>query len=354
VNPDFLHLLHELVERAKKIRRDGIHGVDPEAFTKQQLIEPLLQALGYDLRDDVNQEYHILGDQCDYLLETRRPLLFVEAKNLLDKSKDLFAAHSEQVLRYLRNYRVSPEQVAMAKPVTWLLLTNFAQLHLIRVNEKLPTFSFKLADLESRADELWELLSAERLEQGRIEELYDQTQKADLDQRFLADLKQWRLILANGFGLRNQTASLGDLTSASQQLLDRFLFCRMLETHGLISRNKLARALVCYDTFFGWWSRLTMTTFLCDTVFAEIRQKFAPELFSNALCDRLNVTDEAIETVVGHTSSRLKEKMRRSARGQDLSQPCHLYRYDFTKLSPDFFGLNCHIPRLAFTAESEK
>jgi len=128
MHPEFPQRIHELVERAKETRRKGIHGVDPEALTKQQLIEPLLEALGYDLQDDVKHEFHILGDQCDYLLETRRPLLFVEAKSLLDKSKDLFDGHREQVLRYLRNYRISPEQVAMQKPVTWLLLTNFAQI----------------------------------------------------------------------------------------------------------------------------------------------------------------------------------------------------------------------------------
>src|SRR5438093_7054636 len=275
--PEFPQRIHELVERAKEIRRNGIHGVDPEALTKQQHIQPLLGALGYDLQDDVKHEFHILGDQCDYLLETRRPLLFIEAKSLLDKSKDLFDAHREQVLRYLRNYRVSPEQVAMQKPVTWLLLTNFAQLHFIRVNEEVPSFSFRLQELEERADELWELLAPERLEADRIEELYDQEHKADLDQRFLADLKQWRLILANGFGIQNQKASLADLTNASQQLLDRLVFCRMLETNGLIEYNKLARAVVGYEEFFGNHSQQTFAEFLREATFEEIRKKITTE-----------------------------------------------------------------------------
>ena len=50
------------------------------------------------------------------------------------------------------------------------------------------------------------MLALENLEADRIDELYDQQQKAELDQRFLADLKRWRLILANGFALRNQAA----------------------------------------------------------------------------------------------------------------------------------------------------
>ena len=112
MNPDFPQRLHALVAKARDLRRTGIAGVDPEAYTKQQLIEPLFEALGYDLKGDLRHEFHILADQCDYLIERRRPLLFVEAKRfpvLTKKSgaKDLFETHREQVLRYLRNYRSS-------------------------------------------------------------------------------------------------------------------------------------------------------------------------------------------------------------------------------------------------------
>jgi type I restriction-modification system DNA methylase subunit len=339
MNPEFPQRLHELVERAKEIRTKGIHGVDPEALTKQQLIEPLFAALGYDLRDDVKQEFHILGDQCDYLLETRRPLLFVEAKNLLDKSKDLFDAHREQVLRYLRNYRISPEQVAMEKPVTWLLLTNFAQLHFIRVNEEAPSFSFRIQELENRTDELWELLAPDRLEAGRIEELYDQEQKADLDQRFLADLKQWRLILANGFGIANQTASLPELTSASQQLLDRFLFCRMLETHGLIEYNKLARTFVGYEQFFGGHSPKTFADFLRESLFEEIRKKFNTELFVQPqLCDTLKIDNAFPAAILGHTPLPAEVALTCGIEQGELFSFRHLYSYDFSRMSHDIMG----------------
>lgn len=341
MHPEFPQRLRDLVERAKELRRERVYGVDPEAYTKQHLIEPLFEALGYDRRQDIKHEFHILGDQCDYLLETRRPLLFVEAKSLWDKSKDLFDTHREQVLRYLRNYRVSPEQVAMQKPVTWLLLTNFAELHLIRVNEESPTFSFRVNELEKRADELWELLTPERLEADRIEELYDQEQKADLDQRFLVDLKQWRLILANGFGIRNQKASLADLTSASQQLLDRFLFCRMLETHGLIEYNKLARAFVAYEQFYGGRSPKTFAEFLRESLFEEIRDKFNTELFVQPqLCDTLQIENVFLAAIIGHTPLPAEVALTCGIeQGQgELFTFRHLYSYDFSRMSHDIMG----------------
>src|SRR5205823_6385555 len=139
----------------------------------------------------------------------------------------------------------------MDEPVTWIVLTNFAQWHFIRVNEEAPSFSIKFDELSARRDELWEMLARENVDAGRLDELYDQQQQADLDKRFLADLKRWRLILANGFAVDNQRAPLDELTQASQQLLDRFIFCRMLEANRLIEHNKLARQFSTYDLMYG-------------------------------------------------------------------------------------------------------
>ncbi len=344
MHPDFPQRLHELVERAKETRRKGIRDVDPEEYTKQHLIEPLLEALGY-ASDDIRKEFHILGDQCDYLVERSRPLLFIEAKKAPAEArkgadKDLFESNREQVLRYLRNYRISPEQVKMPRPVTWLLLTNFAQFHFIRVNEEAPTFSFRLQELEERADELWELLAPDRLEADRIEELYDQEQKADLDQRFLVDLKQWRLILANGFGVQNQKASLAELTNASQQLLDRFLFCRMLETHGLIEYNKLARTFVGYEELYSH-SPKTFAKLLRESLFEEIRAKFNTELFVQPqLCDTLKIDNVFLAAVIGHTPLPAEVALTCGIeQGQgELFTFRHLYSYDFSRMSHDIMG----------------
>ena len=120
----------------------------------------------------------------------------------------------------------------MGPPVNWIVLTNFAQFHFIRVTEESPSFSFTLDELLPCREQLWELLALESVEANRIDELYDQQQKAELDKRFLADLKRWRLIIANGFALRNAAVSLPDLTKASQQLLDRFIFCGCWRPNG--------------------------------------------------------------------------------------------------------------------------
>ena len=129
------------------------------------------------------------------------------------------------------------------------------------------------------------------------------TTRRRLDQRFLADLKRWRLLLANGFALRNQTRPLADLTLASQQLLDRFLFCRMLETHRLVEHNKLARAFAHYEALYGEAGQ--------EKTFAEVPQRNAsspkssatstPNCSSSRCCaTNCRIDNLILATVVGH------------------------------------------------------
>lgn len=343
----FFTRLAELVALAKDFPTAEFDEAAPEEVTKRRLVEPLFHALGYKPSQLVG-EYSIIGDSVDFLVRTDRPLLFIEAKSLIDTAPNLFEAHRLQVQRYIRNYRLSPQQAEMERPVTWILLTNFAQFHFLRVNEDAPTFSFRLEELIPRRDELWELLAPECLEADRIEELYEQTQKAPLDQRFLADLKRWRLLLANGFAMRNPTRPLADLKLASQQLLDRFLFCRMLETHRLLEHNKLARAFLHYEVLYAQSAGetiddpdITFAEVLRLSLFAEIKRDFNTELFTQPLlCDELPIDNITIATALGHEPLRAEIAAQcglDSGQGQLLPFK-HLYGYDFSRMSQDVMG----------------
>lgn len=337
----FFAELKVLIAKAKSLQTSGFDEQEPEEATKQFLIEPLLHALGFASQANYTREFKIIGDSVDYLLKSDRPLIFVEAKSLLDKSENLFEAHQEQVLRYIRNYRVSPEQTEMDRPVTWIVLANFSQFHLVRVNEAAPTFSFKLDELWPQREKLWELLALENLEAGRIEELYEQRHKADLDQRFLTDLKRWRLMLANGFAFRNQASPLADITQASQQLLNRFLFSRMLETHRLIEWNKLARAYQHYETFHGDFTEKTFAANLRESLFSEIKFKFNTELFEQPLlCDTLPLDNQMLAILVGHEplSPEIAAQCGFESGQGELLAFRHLYNYDFSLMSSDVMG----------------
>ena len=337
----FFGKLETLIAEARRLKTRGFDEQEPEEATKQRLIEPLLQALGFASDASYKREFKILGDTVDYLLKSERPLMFVEAKSLLDcLDKNLFDKHREQVLRYLQNYRLSPEITAMEQPVKWILLTNFAQLHFIRVNEVAPSFAFKLDDLWPRREELWELLARENLEASRIDELYDQHKKASLDQLFLADLKRWRLLIANGFALRNQKRSLDEITLASQQLLDRFIFCRMLETQRLVEYNKLARTYSNYEVLYARADK-TFGEILRESLFVEIKNDFNTELFEQPLlCDQLAMDNAVLSAVIGHEplAPELAAQCGFESGQGELLAFRHLYRYDFSLMSSDVMG----------------
>ena len=336
----FFAKLETLIAEARRLTTRGFDEQEPEAATCHELILPLLAALGF-LKENIKPEFKILGDSVDYLLKSERPLMFVETKSLLDcLDKNLFDKHREQVHRYIQNYRLSPEITAMAQPVKWILLTNFAQLHFIRVNEVTPSFSFKLDDLWPRREELWELLALENLEANRIDEVYDQHKKAGFDQQFLADLKRWRLLIANGFALRNQKRSLDEITLASQQLLDRFIFCRMLETQRLVEYNKLARSYSDYEVLYGRADQ-TFGEILRESLFIEIKNDFNTELFEQPLlCDGLDIDNVALSAVIGHEplAPELAAQCGFESGQGELLAFRHLYRYDFSLMSSDVMG----------------
>lgn len=336
----FFAELNVLIARAKRLGTAGFDEQEPEAATCNDLIRPLFDALGFRTQN-VKPEFKILQDSVDYLLKSERPLIFVEAKSLLDcPDKSLFDKHREQVRRYIQNYRLSPEITAMEQPVKWILLTNFAQLHFIRVNEVTPSFSFKLDELWPRREELWELLARENLEAGRIDELYDQHKKAGLDQMFLADLKRWRLLIANGYALRNQKRSLEEITLASQQLLDRFIFCLMLETQRLVEYNKLARAYGNYEVLYARANK-TFGEVLRESLFVEIKNDFNTELFEQPLlCDQLAIDNIVLSAVIGHEplAPELAATCGFESGQGELLAFRHLYRYDFSLMSSDVMG----------------
>ena len=338
---DFNAKLEPLIANARQLRVSGFGEQEPEEATKTLLLEPLFHALGYLPNTGYVREFKILGDSVDYLLKSDRPLIFVEAKSLLDcRNASLFDKHRDQVMRYIQNYRLSPEVTKMERPVVWILLANFAQLDFIRVNETSPSFSFKLEDLWQRRDELWELLGIENLNANRIDELYDQQKKAGLDQQFLADLKRWRLLIANGFALRNQNRSLEDITLASQQLLDRFIFCRMLETRRLVEYNKLA---LTYSRYWDLYARADamFAEIIRKSLFIEIKNDFNTELFEQPLlCDKLDIDNEALSAVIGHEplAPELAATCGFESGQGELLAFRHLYSYDFSLMSSDVMG----------------
>ena len=120
-----LRAIEDLRAKLDGLRRRSLN----EAATRRIVIEPVLQALGWDMHDpdEVSYEYTTVdGKLVDYALKlNRKPVLLVEAKPLDDPLNDVKAI--TQVVNYANN-----------EGVAWCLLTNGIRWQVYRSVEKCP------------------------------------------------------------------------------------------------------------------------------------------------------------------------------------------------------------------------
>lgn len=140
-----------------------------EENTKAGLIEPILDALGWDIRDpdEVHREYRRLSNDnpVDYaLLLLRTPRLLVEAKGIGEHLDD--PKWANQTIAY-----------ATAAGVEWVALTNGADWRIYNVHAPVPLEqklfrSIKIREDPDAAVAVLRLIGKENMRDNRIEELW--------------------------------------------------------------------------------------------------------------------------------------------------------------------------------------
>jgi predicted transport protein len=148
-----------------------------EASTRTIIIEPILEVLGWDVRDpeEVEIEYPTVDKKpVDYALKiNKKPVLLVEAKPLNDPLGDVKAA--TQVIGY-----------AASEGIEWCILTNGVKWKVYKSTEKCRapdklTFEISIDVNEKDAPpleqigELLNRLSKEEIAKGTLDELGEQT-----------------------------------------------------------------------------------------------------------------------------------------------------------------------------------
>jgi hypothetical protein len=139
-----------------------------EQNTISTLIEPLLEVLGWNIRDpdEVQRGYQIhVGEKLEYvdiaLKINNRPVVFIEAKSVDTNLQDHLA---EQPIKY-----------ANSEGVSWCVLTNGRELGIYNAFWKIKgidqkrLFRLPIKDFNEKLDELM-LLSKERVVSGRLDE----------------------------------------------------------------------------------------------------------------------------------------------------------------------------------------
>jgi len=310
--------IKKLVEKYEKLEKEGKVKKYNEAQTRNEFIEPLFEALGWDMRnqdheDEVTTEENISGDRVDLAFRLNNiPVMFLEAKAMkvdLDEWK-----WAEQAINYSWN-----------KGVDWAVLTDFEGIKVF--NATLPpegpgenrflTLSYR--DYLKDFEKLW-WLSKESMEKGVLEEEARKTgllkEKRSVDEVLFEDLMDWRQKLSNNFAAYNQKVDQDLLDEGVQRLLDRLIFVRTAE-----DRKIEEKVLIVKLREWEKKGRKGDLMKVLNQVFEDFRKTYDSKLFEEHPFEKWEIES----TILGKVIKGLYE----SKEG---------YTYDFSAISADVLG----------------
>ena len=218
-----------------------------EAHVRQDLIDPLFRALGWDVGNAarvapqycevvVEDSLDVEGQQKapDYTFRVGTlPKFYTEAKKC---GVNIFAdpAPAYQLRRYGWSAKVAVS-----------ILTDFEELGVYdctmrpRPGDKASharILYYRFDEYPDRWRELWDIFSREAVWAGAFDQYAASKRKrgtSEVDVEFLKELEGWRDELARNMALRNPTLSGDELNRAVQLTIDRVVFLRMAEDRGL-------------------------------------------------------------------------------------------------------------------------
>ncbi len=266
------------------------------------MVAPLLDALGYD-EDHRTPEASMRRSGTgqliwvDYALkkspDDRKGLALFEAKSLLEEG--LWKKYQKQIRGYLHDYQLS---LRTEDPVRWIVLTNFREMYILNIADYEPFFQLTYDRYVDNASLLYRLLNREQLSNDQITSVYYEKRHVPLGKSFLNDLKLWRLLLANGLKQSQPNLTIEHIKALSQQILNRIIFIRVLETYGLHPYYSLVRQYenwkrdVRNSDRFRFFDHQLMRTFM------DIELDLNTDLFKNALIEEVC---NQLSEVLGHT-----------------------------------------------------
>ncbi len=316
--------IKELVDRYRELQENGELKRYNEAETKTKFIEPLFEALGWNIRgirksnDKVTLEEKISKGRVDYgfwLNDT--PKFYLEAKSLRENDILFGKGYDKQAINY-----------SWLKSCSWAVLTNFRTLAVYNADKPEGDWFFTIhaEDFLDKDREKLEILSKESFEQNKIDEKAlewgKKLIKKPVDKQLLEDMIHFREVLSKDILRNNQNLNLSqdDIDETVQRILDRLIFIRNAEDRGL-EPNEL-------QSNFRQWSVQEKGKLISKIreIYARYKEIYDSGLFgeedqSPHLSDTVNVSNEALREVI-----------------QGLYSPHDSYSYDFSIIVSDTLG----------------
>lgn len=285
----------ELVEKYQEVAKDK-ERIEKykEEKTKKEFIEPLFQALGWDienrsLHDEVTEEEKISKGRVDYGFRLNGiPKFYLEAKGLRENldNKEFI----QQAINYSWN-----------KGCTWAVLTDFKKIKIFNSEVVCPDYSqnrfiemdcMEFLD-DSHFDELWSFLSKEGFEHGLLDKVAEKwgkkRKRITIDKQLLDDFMHFRIILSDDITKLNKELTIKDVDEAVQKMLDRLVFIRSCEDKELeevqlwsIRAERMEKQKI---------RRLRQT-------FSYYVKRYNSKIFVDSLCDKVDVDNSVLDEII--------------------------------------------------------
>lgn len=309
----------KLIEKFRTTLAEGKLKDYNEGQTKKDFIEPLFEALGWDVdSEDVKVEEKVSRDRVDYAFRLGGITKFlVEAKKLSADLEDV--EHAKQVLKYAWN-----------KDVVWAVLTNFESLKIFNAQWKAQNISqnrfieLKWDCFLDKFDKLW-LLSTESIQNGELNKEAEEVSKTikklpPIGSQLFEDFNEIRRSLSDNIRSLNQRLNLSgdDIDAAVQKILDRLIFIRVCEDKGLEEKDLRRNLREWKETGNGSLIKRIRG------LFSAYKQTYDSGLFEieAGLSDQVEVGNQTLEKVINFLYG-----------AQDGS-----YEYDFSAIDADVLG----------------
>ena len=238
----------ELVERFDEHREAYTAPQYNETQVRREFIDPFFKALGWDIdnvrghaeqyKDVVHEDAIKIGGNVkapDYSFRLGgRRIFFLEAKKPAINLKD-DPSPAYQLRRYAWTAKL---------PVS--ILTDFEEFIVYDTRVKpaaadkastARTLYIPYTEYLERWDEIASLFSKEAIQKGALDKYVQSAKKkrgtAEVDDAFLAEIEEWRALLAKNIALRNRGLTQRELNVAVQSTIDRIIFLRICEDRGI-------------------------------------------------------------------------------------------------------------------------
>jgi predicted RNA methylase len=317
----------EAKEKVKELVKEFSHYTREELNNKSEdqiraeFIDPLFEALGWDMRKDAQRNQSVLKGRADYILKLKsQNVVVIEAKKT---SVSLMEEEGRQAVEYAYNSNIK-----------FAILTNFKQTRVYHALSNIKNIDHNLLKKDNayfrlgfeefldKFDLLW-LLSKESFERQEINKLLsakDERINVPVNERLLNDLLNFRDWLSKDLKKLRMHLSDQQIDEIVQILIDRLIFMRSVEDRGLEERDFLKKLVDDYEkgkTEKRIWETLKIKFKIFD-------KEYNSKLFEEGLLEKEGFFDD--------------DTLKKLIRGLYYGTEDHQGRYLFDAIPGDLLG----------------